>query len=162
MDTADIPAPDTDRDTDAAMVTLVTTEEAAQLVGVSARTIRRWIQRGLLAATEGDRGQVVSPADLRAAKLAAGHGRGHGHGHGRTRPDTVTDADISNVTVSPAARSQLEAIRDEWLQPLVNQLRDAERSIGRLEQERDQLRAEVEHLTMRHPAPRPWWRFWER
>ncbi len=164
-------------------VTLVTTDVAASLVGVSARTVRRWIQRGYLPAIDGAGGQLVSPADLPAAKRAAGHGRGHGRGHRRPdmATDTVTDADTSAMTVSPAARSQLEAIRDEWLQPLVDQLRDAERSIGRLEQERGQLRAEVDQLRRdrddaTEPSARlgeakgaevgqdtrPWWRFWDR
>ena len=48
--------------------------------------------------------------------------------------------------VSPAARSQLEAIRDEWLQPLIDQIRDAERTIGRLEAERDQAAQERDAL----------------
>jgi len=76
--------------------------------------------------------------------------------------------EATTAAVSPAARSQLEAIRDEWLQPLVNQLREAERSIGRLEQERDQFRGEIERLhaernappvqpALTPAAPRPWW-----
>ena len=173
MDTTDISTPDTDRDTGAAMVTLVTTEEAAHLAGVSARTIRRWIQRGLLAATEGERGQVVSPADLRAAKQAAGHGRGHERGHGRRTPDMVMDTDTTDVAVSPAARSQLEAIRDEWLRPMMERNEELARQLGRVEQERDQLRVEVERLQVErsalleqpapgHEVPRPWWRIWER
>jgi DNA-binding transcriptional MerR regulator len=137
-------------DTDTDTVTLVTTDVAAHLVGVSARTVRRWIQHGSLPAGAGANSQLVSPADLPAAKRAAGHRRGHDHGHGHRRTDTATDsvtnADTSAMAVSPAARSQLEAIRDEWLQPLVDRLGDAERNIGRLEQERDQLRAEVDRL----------------
>jgi excisionase family DNA binding protein len=178
MDTTDIPAPDTDRDRDAAMVTMVTTEEAAHLAGVSARTIRRWIQRGLLVATEGASGQLVSPADLPTAKQAAGHGRGHGRGHGHRAPDMVMDADTTDVAVSPAARSQLEAIRDEWLRPMMERNEELARQLGRVEQERDQLRVEVDRLyaatepsaapgeaerqNMSHTAARPWWRFWDR
>ena len=68
--------------------------------------------------------------------------------------------------MTPTARSQLDAVRDEWLQPLVDQLRALERDYGRVEQERDQLRAEVERLTTATTSgpesPRPWWRFWGR
>jgi hypothetical protein len=52
----------------------------------------------------------------------------------------------SSGAVWPAARSQLEAIRDEWLKPLIDQLRDAERTIGRLEAERDQVAQERDAL----------------
>jgi hypothetical protein len=61
--------------------------------------------------------------------------------------DAVVGDDVPPaVAVSPAARSQLEAIRDEWLQPLVDQLREAERTIGRLEAERDQAVQERDDL----------------
>jgi hypothetical protein len=34
--------------------------------------------------------------------------------------------------VSPAALEQLEAVRDQWLQPLIDQIRELERERGRL------------------------------
>ena len=68
---------DTDRDaamlhaaTDAATVTMVTTEDAARLAGVSVRTVRRWIQHGHLPALRVDRGKLVSPADIPEARKA--------------------------------------------------------------------------------------------
>ena len=39
--------------------------------------------------------------------------------------------------MTDAARSQLEAIRDQWLQPLVEQIREQAERIGRLQAERD-------------------------
>jgi hypothetical protein len=45
--------------------------------------------------------------------------------------------------VATTPRAYLEEIRDDWLQPLIDQLREAERTIGHLEAERDQLRAEL-------------------
>jgi len=134
---------DTSTDTVTDMDTLVTAEEAAQLVGVSARTVRRWIQRGFLLAVATDDGQRVVPADLLAAKRAAGghgHGRGHGHGHHApvTAMDTDTDTDMSTpATVSPAAVAQLEAIRDQWLRPLMERSEELARENGRLAAERD-------------------------
>ena len=161
-DTTDTGRPDTSADTDmtAATVTLVTTSEAARLAGVSARTVRRWVQRGLLASVASDGGQLVSPADLPAAKAASGGGHGHGHGHGhvpvrghghgRVDTDTDTDTDIPAGAVSPAAVAQLEAIRDEWLAPLVARIEELARENGTLreraamvEQDRDRLAAEV-------------------
>ncbi|MDP9367186.1 MAG: helix-turn-helix domain-containing protein [Chloroflexota bacterium] len=147
-----------DTDTDMAMATMVTVEEAARLAGVSPRTVRRWIQHGALPCIETtERGKLVSPADLPAARLAArsGHGhvrdrdrrdRDHGHGHGHEGVDTAMATDTTAVSVSPAARSQLEAIRDEWLRPLMERNEDLARENGRLQAERDAALAEVERL----------------
>jgi len=134
-------------DVDTAAVTVVTVDEAAHLAGVSARTIRRWIQRGILPShNSGDRGKLVAPGDIQHARQAArgghGHGQGHvrpGHGHGRDRVDTDTDTDTPEtpVSVSPSARSQLESIRDEWLQPLIDQIAEKSELIGALRTERN-------------------------
>ena len=137
----------TDMDTTA--VTVVTVDEAADLAGVSARTIRRWIQRGILPShTSGDRGKLVAPGDLRHARQTArgGHGHGQGHGHdgrvhdrGSDHADMVMDTDtpVPPVSVSPSARSQLESIRDEWLQPLIDQIAEKSELIGALRTERN-------------------------
>jgi len=139
----------TDMDTTA--VTVVTVDEAADLAGVSARTIRRWIQRGILPShTSGDRGKLVAPGDLRHARQTArgGHGHGHGQEHGHDRrvhdrgsdhADMVMDTDtpVPPVSVSPSARSQLESIRDEWLQPLIDQIAEKSELIGALRTERN-------------------------
>ena len=55
---------------------------------------------------------------------------------------TATDA-ATPVTVNPTARAQLEAIRDEWLAPLVAQITTQAERIGHLEAERDELRRRV-------------------
>ena len=41
------------------------------------------------------------------------------------------------VTVSPAAYAQIEAIRDQWLAPLVAQITEQAETIGQLRAERD-------------------------
>ena len=51
-------------------------------------------------------------------------------------PD-ATDATQRDGAVSPAAVSQLETVRDRWLQPLIEQLREQAEQIGRLTAERD-------------------------
>ncbi len=43
--------------------------------------------------------------------------------------------------MSPSARAQLEAVRDEWLAPLVAQITAQAERIGRLEAERDAAEA---------------------
>ena len=140
-DMATATARDTARDT----VTLVTVEEAALLARVSVRTIRRWIQYGYLSYEYRGHEKVVSPADLPAARRAAGHGRGRGHGrdshesprgHERRDTDTDTDTAMPPVTVSLAAHAQLAALRDEWVAPFVAQIAQLEREVGRLSGER--------------------------
>ncbi len=165
-------------------------ESAGNAAGISPRTLRSWIAGGKLPATKGPRGRLVKLTDVLAMAEMTGKRPAPVRQSLGSAGNPAASADISagniadetTVDVSPAARSQLEAIRDEWLQPLVNQLRDAERSIGRLEQERDQLRGEVERLQVERDGPeRPqdgpgdakaaqvgrrasrWWRrLWER
>ena len=174
--TADMnPPPDTatDRDTatpepvtDTATATMVTTADAARMAGVSVRTVRRWIQHGHLPATETDRGNLVSPADLPEARKRAGrgHDRGHVHhprGHDRGHDTTATDADVAMTAPAlSSATAQMEAIRDQWLMPLVDRIGELEREHGRLETERDQavrerdaLRAELAAAQEATPSP---------
>ena len=48
----------------------------------------------------------------------------------------------------------MEAIRDQWLRPLVDRIEELSRENGRLEQERDTLRAELDLLRLaREDAP---------
>ena len=143
-------ATDTTRhDTTAEVVVDVAT--AARALGVSAGAVRKRLERGHLTGhKEAGQWRVVLPAD------------------NATRHDTTdtTRHDATGGAVTPTARSQLDAVRDEWLQPLVDQLRALERDYGRVEQERDQLRAEVARRTAAPTSgpqsPRPWWRFWGR
>ncbi len=89
-----------------------------------------------------------------------------------------------SITSIVTAREQLEAIRDEWLAPLVERIGELEREAGRLTaqrnqafQERDKLQARLSIMEAQqeHPAtPAPsapetvtdaatdvaWWQFW--
>ena len=71
------------------------------------------------------------------------------------RGDQPTDQPYNRATDRPSgptprmdieasARSQLEAIRDEWLAPLVAQITEQAEALGRLEAERDQARQSAE------------------
>ena len=160
-DTNPAPETDTDRDaatnepdTDAATVTMVTTEDAARLADVSVRTIRRWIQHGHLPYVETDRGKFVSPADIPEARKRAsrGHDRGHGrnisgHDRGHDNMATATDTAMTAPALS-SATAQMEAIRDQWLMPLVDRIGELERENGRLETERDQVMRERDALRL--------------
>jgi len=57
------------------------------------------------------------------------------------RPATDYEATTSVPIVSDAARAQLAAIRDEFVQPLVDQIAAQAEQIGRLSAELEQLRA---------------------
>jgi excisionase family DNA binding protein len=146
--------------TDAATVTMVTTEDAARMAGVSVRTVRRWIQHGHLPAVESDRGKLVSPPDLPEARKRAGrgHDRGHvqhPHGHDRGHDNMATDADTAMTAPAlSSATAQMEAIRDQWLMPLVDRIGALERENGRLENERDQVTRERDALRAELTAAR--------
>ena len=150
----------TEPDTDAATVTMVTTEDAARMAGVSVRTVRRWMQHGHLPAIETDRGKLVSPADLPEARKRAGrgHDRGHvqhPHGHDRGHDNMATDTDTAMTAPAlPSATAQMQAIRDEWLMPLVDRIGELERENGRLETERDQAMRERDALRAQLTTPR--------
>lgn len=172
---------------------MLSTGQAAKQVGVSSRTVRRWIEKGYLPAEQTARGWLVSPGDLSAAQEAARLAEEGGRIPG-ARPDDPSDtrgatrisandyadgpsdrepwpAGHPSPIVSDAARSQLEAIRDEWLAPLIAQLREVERENGKLQAERDALHERLRHYETEPPRPdpaspstlqsRPWWQFWK-
>jgi len=133
-------------------VTLVTVEEAAVMASVSVRTIRRWIQHGHLPHVEDENGKRVSSADLPMARESAGrgHGRGYkapGHGYDRGHDNMATDTDAAmTVDTLSSVTAQMEAIRDQWLRPLVDRIEELSREKGRLEAERDQVAQERDAL----------------
>jgi len=154
--------------TDATVVLSVA--DAAAAFGISAGAVRKRLERGQLQGRKvaGQWHIILSPADLTErpdttnATNASGKTR-QLPSHTTTREATdrtdATRPDASAV-VSQAARAQLEAIRDEFITPLVARIEELSRETGRLaeaerwesnrallaEQERDELRAEVELL----------------
>ncbi len=154
---------------------------AAGELGVNERTIRRWIDQGQLAAVKvrgsyritfeeierarvtvlgEDLGDVIEASTTR--EEADNAGRTDVPGHARFAADTAAAAGAAPGTpaISPAARSQLEAIRDEWLRPIMERNEELARENGRLqervvgvERERDAALAEIEWLRAAQDAP---------
>ena len=144
---------------------------AAYELGVDERTVRRWIDQGQLAAAKVRGSYRIAPDEIERARIVLlGEGLGGTiidigaaasagtpgipdmSGHDRTAAAAADPPGA--VAVSPAARGQLEAIRDEWLRPLVDDLRAAERTIGRLEAERDAAIRERDDLAAQLRAAR--------
>ena len=48
--------------------------------------------------------------------------------------------------VSSSATAHLEAMRDQWLHPLVERIKELPRKTGRREHERDSLRVELDRM----------------
>jgi hypothetical protein len=122
---------------------VVSVADAAAALGISEGAVRKRIERGQLAGRKvhGQWRVVLNATDVTR----------------RDATDTTRHDEAPPVAVSPAATAQLAAIRDEWLQPLVEQLKGQAEEIGRLEErlittlrERDALKAENDALRAAH------------
>ena len=130
--------------------------EAAARLGVGVELLRKRAQRGTMPARKVD-GRWFVDLDVDrdgvgdippAAAEVVPSGPGHPVQDTPSRTGRRAEAAPPRA-VSPAARSQFEAVRDEWLVPLVERIGALEREVGRLEAqgaavaaERDRLRAE--------------------
>jgi len=105
----------------------------AAMHGEQVGTVRKRIQRGQLTGYKGtDHRWYVLPDDATDATRDKTH---DATGQDRTRD--MRQESVASVAVNPNARAQLEAIRDEWLQPLVETIARQAEQIGRLQAERD-------------------------
>lgn len=120
---------------------------AADRLGISENAVRQRIKRGTLEAVKVDGVWQVSLAVL--ADHEADHEPASGRDH-ETGYQVDHQATSSEMAVSAAARSQLAAIHSELVAPLVDRIEAQAEAIGRLTQERDQLRGDLEAL--RAPA----------
>jgi hypothetical protein len=139
----------------------VAIEYAGQVTGVPARTLRRWAAAGRVPVMAGQRKRLVRLADVRRLADATGHrpaspvmtGEYAGHTAGQVAEELAEPIDVTAPAEIPAAaRAQLAAIRDEFVAPLVEQIREQAERIGRLEAERDALWATVERLEAEQEA----------
>jgi len=131
---------DREADQEAPVAFGLTIAEAADHLGVSENAVRQRIKRGTIPAAKVDGVWRLAVADQEPDRQT----------DREDRPSVERSADHEATTrpvvVSEAARSQLEAIRDEWLRPLVERIGALERENGRLEAERDHATAERDRL----------------
>jgi hypothetical protein len=141
-------------------------DAAAALVGVHAKTIRRWIARGHLVAATGPRGRLVDLAEVR--RLATIRAPGPDTPEpARTLPDTDarTGRGLSELAraleiVDRLSRENLElAGRVGWLQ---SELEQSRQRIALLEAPEPEPvpRQRTESRGPDSPVQRPWWQFW--
>ena len=128
--------------------------EAAARLGVGVELLRKRAQRNTMPAYKLDgKWYVVLDVDQDGAQdIPPGPEEVVPSGtvqDGTSGPGRDADRGSASWGVSPAARSQLGAVRDEWLAPLIERIGALEREAGRLEagraavaEERDRLRAE--------------------
>jgi len=164
----------TERSTDrpADSPALESVDVAAVRLGISRNAVLQRIKRGTLSGQKVDGVWWVIVGDR-----FSGYVIDRPSGLTTEQPtDRTTDRPIDESSaVTTAARSQLEAIRDEWLAPLVAQITEQAETIGWLTAERDalQVRLSARAVEQEHPpTPEPttpgtatqrvWWRFWER
>jgi excisionase family DNA binding protein len=173
--------------TDAPLET-VSIAQAAALLGVHRNTIRNRIKAGRykahkVIAPQGET-YVIDRASLGLSPDSSEGTRSQSQG--RHKPSNPSQSD---TLVDASQQAEQLAVVQRLLAPFVEELGRTREELGRTaerlrvtEEERDQLRVEIGRLTagekaatersavtgeaerqnMRHTAPRPWWRFWER
>jgi len=120
---------------------------ASEASGVPGRTLRHWVVRGKVAAINGHAGKLVRLDDV--MRLAAMVGKVDGNATTEDGKDGKIATGLATglatgVTTSP--RTQLAAVMDEWVLPLVERIGALERENGMLTAERDALQRRVETL----------------
>ncbi len=126
----------------------VSIEEAASRLGITPNAVRQRLKRHTLDGHKTPAGWVVvwpptktAPATDQTTTIDVAWSATD---QPTNRP---TDHDKAAVgVVSPAAQSQLEAIRDQWLMPLVERVGELEREVGRLDAEREGVARDRDRL----------------
>ncbi len=129
--------------------------EAAELLGVTVELLRKRAQRKTVPAYKVDGRWYVVLDGLQDVQDTTSPGPVRDR-TGSPGQDVLDNPPPPPSTVSPAARSQLEAIRDEWLRPLVDRIGELEREAGQLqervagvERERDAVTRERDDVAAR-------------
>ena len=136
---------------------------AAQLAGVSERTLRHWIKRGKVPSIAGNRGALVRLADVRGVADLAGMTRQES----ATLPSDSDERDLAvHLAESGRQETALEAPREDQTQALLavieaaydGQLAAKDALIAELRRRAEVAEERAAHLerTVRRQQ-RPWW-----
>ncbi len=136
---------------------------AAQLAGVSERTLRHWIKRGKVPSIAGNRGALVRLADVRGVADLAGMTRQES----ATLPSDSDERDLAvHLAESGRQETALEAPREDQTQALLavieaaydGQLAAKDDLIAELRRRAEVAEERAAHLerTVRRQR-RPWW-----
>lgn len=125
----------------------LSTAEAATRLGISESTVRRRIRQGDVPAVKVGGVWRITLVDVAESESSGGSARPAG-GQIRSAEEQTTRA------LAADAPAHLAAMREAFLQPVVEQLAAQAEEIGRLRAERDHLRAELERLGSRRATTR--------
>ena len=139
----------TERDNVTGAAAWLTVPPAARVLGISAGAVRKRIERGQLEARKVSGQWAIPVPDATEAATGTRHDTTRQNATGdTTRHDRATGTTAAPI-LPAVAYAQLEAIRDEWLAPLVERIGELEREAGRLTAERDSLERERDELRER-------------
>jgi hypothetical protein len=120
-------------------------KDAARRMGLSDNAVRLRIKRGTLPAEKiGDNWFVVVGGDQQPTtdqRTVIGQATTTHQSRPTTTDRLVND---QSLVVAERIRVELETVRDEWLQPLIDQIRELEREAGRLAAEREHAQRQAE------------------
>jgi hypothetical protein len=117
--------------------------EAAARLGLSVDAVRMRIKRKTIHAYKvSDRWYVVLPEQTEHPTRTPYTEPTSEHDHERIGELFTEHRSVA----TEQARLYLDELRDVWLQPLINQLRDQAEELGHVKAERDQLKTELEGL----------------
>ena len=125
-------------------------KDAARRMGLSDNAVRLRIKRGTLPAEKIGDNWFVAVGDDQRPTTDQRPVISQTTTTDQSRP-TTTDrlVDDQSLVVAERIRVELETIREEWLQPLIDQIRELEHDRGRLESEHDRANQDAEDLRQR-------------
>ena len=176
-------------DTSRSGTTRYSVPQVARMLGISERAVRKQIESGKLHADRAGRRWIITLAEPKSDQGS------ESCGNPAIPEDVTSGTEEEPIEVdyrsgaTEASQRYLAELRDQWLMPLIRENGELQKTIGRLEAEREQLRSERDELRARlkpillrqgagkasdddqvksdqgddlEGTTLPWWRFWNR